>query len=340
MKKILLTCPSTNIHGGIRIIFEWANGLARLGHDVTLQIWQTGKLNFWVEIDPKVKIVQSTVMPQHGFDIIVATTPALANHLQNTGTYAKKFYLLQMNEVLFHPGNRRYVDEVRRSYKVDFPIIGISKWVEEEVRMVRGDKKMYYVGNGVSDDFCIGKKDEGLTVLVEGWGGYPGNVNQAKDVSMLAPRVAEVLKKEYGAKIIAFSQFPLNKLEHVAKYNYILDEYHEAPYGADLVRLYQRPTFMLKASVYDARSCAPVEAMKCGTVTVRAIERGDDDLIHEYNCLRCKYNYAELLHIARQFMEMSEEQRRSLVNTGLYYAANALDWVSNIAKIEKILLNG
>ena len=234
------------------------------------------------------------------------------------------------------------------SYKVSFPIIGISKWVEEEVRKHRGDGKMYYVGNGVSDDFKPGQKDEGLTVLVEGWGGY----NDAKDVDLLAPRVAEVLHKEYGAKIIAFSQFPLAFHKKAKQYEYILSEYHEAPSREALVRLYQRPTFMLKASKYDARSCAPVEAMKCGTVTVRAIERGDDDLIMKsnendeityLNCLRCSYNYEYFLDLARSAVDLCENyplEYGGLIADMMDYVHKELSWETRMNEIENILLNG
>ena len=227
------------------------------------------------------------------------------------------------------------------SYKVSFPIIGISKWVEEEVRKHRGDGKMYYVGNGVSDDFKPGQKDEGLTVLVEGWGGY----NDAKDVDLLAPRVAEVLHKEYGAKIIAFSQFPLAFHKKAKQYEYILSEYHEAPSREALVRLYQRPTFMLKASKYDARSCAPVEAMKCGTVTVRAIERGDDDLINYHNAIVAPYDFGKFYGRARDLCNIIKNVgiERALGNyqkNGLEYAARELSWETRMNEIENILLNG
>jgi hypothetical protein len=210
---------------------------------------------------------------------------------------------------------------------------------------------MYYVGNGVSDDFKPGQKDEGLTVLVEGWGGYPGNNNQAKDVDLLACRVAEVLHNEYGAKIIAFSQFPLfdpNKpygdLRHARQYEYILSEYHEAPHGEALVRLYQRTTFMLKASKYDARSCAPVEAMKCGTITIRAIERGDDDLIHGKNCCLTAYDFDDFSvaagFTAYNFVNDGGKYLKLLEKNGLEYAAKELNWETRIDEIENILLNG
>ena len=352
-KNILITCPTMNIHGGIRVLVEWSNHLSRRGHTVTFQIvqpvgyrWQS-----WIDFDPAVRVQVGQVISVD-YDIVVASTPTLALMLDSTNAPCKKFYLLQMLENLFEPNNKQWVDMCIESYKVSFPIIGISKWVEEEVRKHRGDGKMYYVGNGVSDDFKPGQKDEGLTVLVEGWGGYPGNKNQAKDIELLACRVAEVLHNEYGAKIIAFSQFPLfdpNKpygdLRHARQYEYILSEYHEAPSREELVRLYQRPTFMLKASKYDARSCAPVEAMKCGTVTVRAIERGDDDLINYHNAIVAPYDFGKFYGRARDLCNIIKNVgiERALGNyqkNGLEYAARELSWETRMNEIENILLNG
>ena len=348
MKNIFVTCPTMAVHGGVRVICEWANHLSRRGHSVTLQIIRPAGYRWenWIDIDSTVRIQVGQAINLNGYDIAIATFPAAALAMDADSSFCKKFYFLQMAEHLFDP-NPAWHNLCFQSYKVKMPIVGISKWVEEEVRKHRGDGKMYYVGNGVSDDFKPGQKDEGLTVLVEGWGGYPGNKNQAKDIDLLACRVAEVLHNEYGAKIIAFSQFPLfdpNKpygdLRHARQYEYILSEYHEAPSREALVRLYQRPTFMLKASKYDARSCAPVEAMKCGTVTVRAIERGDDDLINGYNCYVTTYDFEDFLGAAKHVIENRDVLFPSVNNRCMEYAARELSWEARIAEIENILLNG
>jgi glycosyltransferase involved in cell wall biosynthesis len=100
---------------------------------------------------------------------------------------------------------------------------------------------------------------------------------------------------------------------------------------------------MLKASKYDARSCAPVEAMKCGTVTVRSIQRGDDDLIDGYNSWVCGYDFNELLDECRSVIYAFQNQTPiwDVVNFGATeYAAKELSWEIRIDEIEKILLNG
>lgn len=323
--KILIISPSINIHGGIRVIVEWANHLSRAGHDVTLQI-ENGDLHpEWISIDDAVSKRPGPNWNPEGYDVAVATTPYIATRLDGVQTSAKKFFLLQMAENLFAPDNRNYVSTCRRSYAVDMPIIGISQWVEEYVRQYRGDKKMYYIGNGVSDHFQPGKKDEGLTVLAEGWECY----NPAKDVNNYGPKCAQHLKEKYGARIIAYSQFPLKTMPAVP------DEYYHAPAIEILTSLYQRPKLMIKATRFDARSCAPVEAMACGTVTARAIEKGDDDLIHEYNCLKGPYSLDTLIHNAERILD-SDTFRKQLEANGRKYRKRYLSWTKWMEEVEKI----
>jgi hypothetical protein len=50
---------------------------------------------------------------------------------------------------------------------------------------------------------------------------------------------------------------------------------------------------MIKATKYDARSTAPLEAGTKGTVTIRGIIEGDDDL-NETNSYKTGYSYDKL----------------------------------------------
>jgi len=323
--KIMIITPSLNIHGGIRVLVEWANTLSRRGHEVTLQVENGMILQNWINIEEEVAVLPGAYWSAENFDIVVAGTPYIANRLDPMRTPAKKFFLLQMAEDMFAPGNLEYVGNCRRSYSVNMPIIGISQWVEGWVRKWRGNKQMYYIGNGVSDNFTPGKKDKDLTILVEGWECY----NPAKDVENLGPKVAKHLKAKYKARIVAYSQFPIKTAKNVP------DEYYQAPAPQKLVKLYQRPQLMIKATRLDARSCAPVEAMACGTVTARAIEQGDDDLIHRYNCLRGEYDLDELIANAEKILD-KEKLRKQLESNGAKYRKRFLSWDYWMEQVEGI----
>jgi len=325
--NILILTPSLNIHGGIRVLVEWANHLHRRGHDVTLQV-ETGPMQppgEWIDIDSGVSVATGQFWNAQEYDIAVAGTPNIANRLDPIGG-VKKFLLLQMAEDLFAPHNRAYVNDCHRSYTVQMPIIGISKWVEQHVRAWRPDHlAMHYIGNGVSEHFQPGKKDVEFTVLAEGWEGY----NPAKDTKQFTARCAHHLKEKYGIRVIAYSQFPMSHHTNVP------DQYYRAP-GTDEIRtLYQRAHMMIKATRFDARSCAPVEAMACGTPTARAIDKGDDDLINEYNCLKVDYNLDQFIAAAERMVE-DDTLREKLTRNGLEYRKKYLSWDYWMDEVEKI----
>ena len=322
--KILIITPSLAPHGGVRVLVEHANGLAHQGHDVTLQVVHKPEqaLPNWVDFHEDVEIQSGAIKYNPArFDAIIYGSPFLAVQFHSHYKDAKTFLLLQMCEELFNPDNKAYVQQAIESYHLPIPIIGISQWNKDRILDVhKRDPNLPYhlIGNGVSDNFKPGIKDEGLTVLVEGWVGY----NPAKDTEAIAPRVALHLKQKYGARIIAYSQFPLSHPQ--AKFKDVPDEYYVQPTAEQIVRLNQRATFLLKASHYDARSCAPVEAMKCGTPTVRAIDLGDDDLLGGYNCVRCRYDYSQMIALSELVIEGSVLPKLQL--NGLEYAKTNLSW--------------
>lgn len=328
MKRILITTPSLRPHGGIRVLIEWANHFHKRGYNTTLQVFGEGMTKQWANIDPGVSIVYGTRIADN-YDYAVAGCPPLAIALNDAAIGAKKFYLLQMAEHLFSRGNTAFNTICKQSYRVPYPIIGISRWVEHEVKETgRPDNApMYYIGNGVSDEFYpTGKKEPEPTILVEGWESY----GDAKDVATIGPKVAKRLKESHGVRVLAYSQFQLKTMTDVP------DEYVNTPDMGTLVSLYNRAHIILKASLLDARSCAPVEAMACGTVPVRAIRHGDDDLFHNVNCLRSGYDEEAMYQNAVRLLE-DQALRHELRLNGLEYRKKQLSWEYWIGEVEKIM---
>ena len=94
---------------------------------------------------------------------------------------------------------------------------------------------------------------------------------------------------------------------------------------------------MLKASKYDARSCSPMEAMTKGTVTARAIIKGDDDLIGSVNCLKVNYSEAELYKAAKLLLTNKEIFRHTQEQCKPTLDYN--NWDKRIEDINKWLVN-
>lgn len=301
---ICITCPGFSIHGGIRIILEWAN---RLPNTVILNTSPKSAQLTWFE--NKVPVTSNPAILKK-CDTLIITSPhgiELGGH-----PYAPKnvIVFLQMMEHIFQEGNPSWLKRCMRFYKSPHPMILGAHWNAQWCRDFGRTAPIYYVGNGVNlADFPIIKEKSGpLTVLVEGWEPY----NPAKDVDSLGPKVARRLRAD-GYHILAYSQFPLKTMPEVPH------EYYCKPDLATLNDLYSRAHVLVKATRYDARALAPMEAMTKGTVTARAIVYGDDDLINNVTALRCGYNEDDLYDNAKRLLT-DRALRESL-------AANCLEYV-------------
>lgn len=321
--RILVPIPSFEPHGGIRVMVEIINGLARRGHVVyVFPVAKLGNKNSWTW-DNRVKFVY--LVPPN-LNAILITSP----HSMHFFKPKKTVLHMQMLEHMFCPEDVHWYKRCKQFYEADAPLLTISDWNRRELIEIfgRDPNRTHYIGNGVSfADFPIEEfpDKEPNTILVEGWVNY----NPCKDVKRLAPKVAARLKED-GYKIISYGLLP------ISDYADIVDEYYIKPNLTKLNDLYRRATICVKASLYDARSCSPVEAMTKGTPTVRAIVEGDDDLIDQYNCLRVPYCEDALYEGACRLLN-DPALYRSLQENGYSYLRSFCDWEFWITAIENHL---
>lgn len=323
--KIFLTTPSLRSpHGGIRVILEWANRLSKW-HKVYLYCEKVDRCD-WFKIDGAVTITHKLeVMAQ--CDCLIITSPHNA-HLQFKEYAPAKIYMfMQMLEHMFND-NPEWHERCKMFYQSQYPMFSISVWNMEALRNDYGRiGEMHYIGNGVNlDHFPISTNPKsGKIVLIEGWEGYNG----AKDTDKIAPKAAKRLKAN-GYKIWAYGLTPFKTMTDV------IDRQFIKPNLQQLNALYEEATILLKASKYDARACAPMEAMTKGTVTARAIILGDDDLVDGQTCLRSGYDEDQLYDNAIRLLT-DNELRRSIAGACYDYAEN-YTWDYWMERINKILL--
>lgn len=297
--RIFITVPSFSVHGGIRIICEWANRLAQ-NNTVYLRPLKPGPCR-WFPISPSVQIVDhDRHLPS--CDILLITSPHSIGYADRTDRAKKTVLFLQMMEHMFRPDDIRWGNICRRMYQSEAPMFSISQWNIEMMRDEFGrTAPTFYIGNGVNfDHFRINPRPKkGSVVLVEGWSAG----NPSKDALGMGPRVANRLKQE-GSRILSYGARP------PADGKGVIDYYAVCPSLQQMNDLYEEATIVLKASVCDARACAPVEAMTKGTVTARAITKGDDDLIDGENCLKTEYDEEMLYQSARRLLDDTELRAR------------------------------
>lgn len=321
--KIFITVPALSTpHGGIRVIIEWANRLTKW-HEIGLYSLKQDNCG-WVEISSQVKLLNSPKM--EGYDCLIITSPHTIDFESKKDTPKKVFIFAQMAEDRFAPENKEWVKKCQRFATSKNPMFSISRWNMEYFAVQGRTAETHYIGNGVNtEDFPISHKPkDGKTVLIEGWECY----NRAKDTKGIAHTVAMKLKQK-GYTIIAYSQFPIKTNKHIP------DEYHCSPNQHKLNELYERATILIKASKFDARSCAPMEAMTKGTVTARAINSGDDDLIDGYNCLKTGYKESPLYQSALTLLENPE--LRNKLSESCYKTIEANSWDFWMGKVNEII---
>lgn len=321
--KILYTFPTiTSVHGGARIVFAHLEGLQKLGHDVSLFV-ENGKTECgWYDLSGIT--ITSDRSSIHDADIIVIGSPHSIWIEDQVKPHQKVFLFMQMVEELFRPADWKWKQLCYKFYKSRFPIIHGSKWGEKHVRAIGRTGPMHYIGNGVNfDHFPISNKPkDGKTILLES----PFSKNPAKDVDMLAYKVAKKLKGE-GYKVLAYG----------ANEPVFTDlEYYIRPDLTTMNQLYEESTILVKATKFDARSLSPVEGMTKGCVPIRAIINGDDDLIDCHNCLRSGYNLHDLERNARWILS-DEIGRNSMAESCRIYVQEHCNWDWIIEDLNKIL---
>jgi glycosyltransferase involved in cell wall biosynthesis len=316
--KLTITTPTLRTpHGGTRILNEWANHLSKF-HDVTLYVHDGGTYCSWMPVAVRVSNKMSAITKA---DLVIIGSP----HDIHLEQYAKKsLVFMQMVEHMFNK-DKQFQKACDLFYHTPNLLLSYSKWNMEYLETIGRTSETKYISTGINlNDFPIETPKKDNIVLVEGW----ECTNQAKDVDGIGPMVAEKLKHD-GYKIIAYSQKKLKTLKHVP------DEYYRQPSLSRLNDLYRRAKILLKATKYDARAVAPLEAMTKGTPTVRAIIEGDDCLINNVNCLRGGYDPVSLYENAT--LLLNNKEKYDIISKECIQYVSTMGWKDKINEINSII---
>jgi len=319
--RILYVVPGMGPCGGIRVIVEHLNRLVDRGHDVFVATPRGAKDRpQWIKLGKDVVLGRPHVYDNANMDIAVATgwktVPFVFNEMD-----CPKVWFNQMAEWMFYGPSSPHRGVVKAVYNQwgNLPMINISKWVA-----VATGHTEFVMGNGVNKGhFYNDGGPRHHAILVEG-----DNRNYAKDQEAVGWTVARALRDVYDVELWGYAGY---HHDHAT----LFDKFIVKPSHKQMRRLYSGVQFLLKASRYDARACSPVEAMCCGTPTVRAIIKGDDDLVHMDNCLRTEYSIEALSEAATRVLE-DQGLLQHLRSCARHYAAKHLNWEDKIDVLEDI----
>lgn len=304
--NIAITIPGFSAHGGINVIIEWANQLSKW-NQVTL-ITEKLTNNHWYPVSDRVRVTTDLWLEQ--YDCLIITSPHFSYmcgdlpeliYGQFTG---KRYVFMQMLEHMFRPGDRVWVKKCNEFYHAPFPMFYISKWNYAELGRTNPDD--VYVQNSINPDLFSFEEPEKdfKTVCVEGW----EPTNQTKDINHLGAATAKYLKQKYGFHILSYGAKPIKFRPQACS------EYYKMPNLERILDIYRRSFLLVKATVCDASSTVPFEAATKNCLTIRAISRGDDSLIHGYNCLKGAYKLDWLISACDEAIFNSDGRERMLNN--------------------------
>ena len=313
------------------MIFEHVNRLAARGHDVWVVNDGPNTPGWYGKLDAIVVPRKKFIEWAAPMDVVVATGCSTA-YWASTIPSARYYYFIQMMEhVFFSEGSSQYrlaLASYSHAHEQGFKLYTIAKWLSENLADEFGIEGTPVVPNGVNkehfhQEFYSVMAEVPRYIVLEG-----DNRNPAKDTEGMAWAVGEVLRKEFGVEVWGYAAYRHGFTDK-------MDKFIVRPTYQQMRNLYSNAQFLLKTSHFEGRACAPVEAMSCGTATVRGIVHGDDDLINGFNCLRSGYEYDDVLHNARWFLG-DKKLRRRLRKNCREYAASELDWDPIIDTIQDL----
>jgi hypothetical protein len=266
--KVCITTPNRKApNGGIRLINDLFDELS-LRHNVYLldesALYNTDR------------IITHTTFKQTHFDLVICCSPhsAWVLGMNKTVVWA------QMAEHLFREEDKLFDAKCRLWYKHD-NIVCNSKWLKvfmPQANVCRTWLPSYFVE--------AKPQERTFDLLLES----PVSNNPSKDVNGFALKVARHLKQKYPS--IRIVGYGAKKCADP-----IFNNFFVSPINNTLTTLYSTSKLLLKATVHDGAACAPIEAMRFGCLTVRALENGDDYMTNELGW-RTKYNLDDFIQAA------------------------------------------
>ncbi|MCE7699524.1 MAG: glycosyltransferase family 4 protein [Methanobacterium paludis] len=345
--KITFLLHVTEIGGGVRVVFEYANRLTERGHDVTIvyplidKKSIKSKLNSVINMTkyispfhnhyPKWFDLKAKLLPVPTFkekyipdaDIIVATWWETAYYVSSyEKNKGKKFYLIQHYETWGGPP-----DKVKKTYTMGLHNIVISSWIKEKLENLGADIDAIIL-NGVNfNDFYPDKKmkkDDELRVLM------PYRVEKWKGISDGVKAFKLVKEKFNNIKLVTFGPKPLEgELPEDV-------EFHVYPTGNELRKLYNSCDIFLFPSHCEGFGLPPMEAMACELPVVSTDVGAIKDIALPGKTALVSNPY-EPIDLSKNIIKLikNESLRKEIAKSGYEYIKQ-FNWVTATDKLEEL----
>lgn len=345
--RINVIIPFTAMTGGIKVIFQYINGLVERGHEVNVYvpaisykfnykgisgIVSRGKASLfnclswrkvkWFDLRVRVKVIPSinSIFIKDA-DITIATAWPTAYSVNRLNSKkGKKVYFIQHYETW--SGD---LDKVEGSYDLDLNQIVISKWLKDIMISKHNKNKVYIAYNGIENSFFYKEEkkfNEKVNVLIMHhnleWKGFNDGLEALK-----------IVKEKYkNINIISFG---------LEDYQNDILKYYKRPNKRILKELYRNADIYVFPSQFEGWGLTVVEAManKCAVVGTKTGVL-DDLGINEENSLISEPKDIEGL--ANNIIRLIEDKKLlEQISKNGFEVAQSLELENTIENYEKIL---
>lgn len=347
--KITFLSPHIGIGGGVKIIFEYANRLMDLGHDITIVskipkslAGKGPKVHYYDATGPKGKNANpvkwfnlktrlilapdfnSRYIPDG--DIVIATAWETAYDVNDyTSEKGKKIYFIQSYEIWDGP-----VDLVDRTWTLPLKKIVIASWLKELAENKFHQETSEVLTNPIDFKklYCEKKlwnhpRKIGMLFHKGKWKG----IKDAKAAFSLAK------EKHPGIKLIMYGAKPDPEWTDMEY------DYYYRPSDETLRKIYCSCDIWLSASLVDGSALTPAEAMAC-RCAVAATDIGGvrDYAINNETALLSPPKDPEAL-AANLIYLIEKEDELKRISDGGYNMIRQFTWDKAVKKFENELMS-
>lgn len=353
-KRITFILPGSSgaPAGGPRIVYEYANRLARRGYWVTVVhspvtridpdikmlskalirypqrlIDRSFRPDAWLDVEPSVSIRWAPTLHDRFIpdaDIVIATAWKTADWVARyAARKGKKFYFIQSFEDWDGPGDR-----VKATWKLPLQKIVIAQWLQD-IAAKMGEQAAI-VPNAIDTDrfYCdvpIGRRKPSHVAMLYHNHAWKGGADGLAALRIVKQRIPDLTADLFGVPA------PPEGLP-----DWI--QYHRNPPQYRLREIYNRAAVYIAPSWAEGFALPPMEAAACGAASVLTDIDGFREFAeHEVNALLSPIKDPESL--AANVVRMIEDNdlRTSMASAGMSKVAR-FNWDRSVHIFETVLL--
>ena len=361
--KINYLIVTTERTGGVRSLLNFANQLAKRGHEVSIV---TNLFINWFPLDSEIKIIAANKLVNlyhlyidyrlkhnypnkflNNYKMLLDMNKIVPPGDVNIATYSKTalvalwksaetapFYHMQHMETIFSRDvfERTFIKE---TYYYPIPKVANSIWLADLIKKLSG-KEVPILNPAIEHDIfypreSIPKPDKNVDIIALGKGGW-------KNASNIVDAVQQIISEYKGQKLVRLHMFGRRQPDTFVADN-VTTFFHKDISDDKLASLYSMADIQITFSTAESFPGPPLEAMACRTAVITTPYGTEDYAVNRENCLLVNPGDIDDLKNAIRLLIEDEQLRNKLANNGVI-TAKKFTYEQQTTKLETYLRNG